>query len=173
MERAYMPHPAPDEQGEKYSIMGFFSVFKTLVITAVISLILYLILSLVVVPIWKRYRRRYSNYLPLERVSSHTFSVQQRVQAILVKYFTPSLWGSQFLRSRHLSNGDEGSDFDDDDGEELYEVDSNRREALSLDARRGDNELGCRLSRDLEEGFRDDSEESDSEINIQPQRRIR
>ena len=54
-----------------------------------------------------------------------------------------------------------GSDFDEDDGEELYEVDSNRREALSLDARRGRDDDGRRLSRDLEEGFKDDSDDED------------
>lgn len=53
------------------------------------------------------------------------------------------------------------SDLDDEEGEELYEVDDNRREALSLDARRGRNEDCSRLSRDLEEGFRDDSDEED------------
>jgi hypothetical protein len=37
-------------------------------------------------------------------------------------------------------------------------VDDNRREALSLDARRGHDEER-RLSRDLEEGFRDDSDD--------------
>lgn len=55
------------------------------------------------------------------------------------------------------------SDFDEEEGEELYEVDDNRREALSLDARRGRNEDGSRLSRDLEEGFKDDSDNSDDD----------
>lgn len=49
----------------------------------------------------------------------------------------------------------------DDEGEELFEVDDNRREALSLDARRGRDEDGRRLSRDLEEGFKDDSDDED------------
>jgi hypothetical protein len=40
-------------------------------------------------------------------------------------------------------------------------VDSNRREALSLDARRGRDDDGRRLSRDLEEGFKDDSDDED------------
>ena len=41
-------------------------------------------------------------------------------------------------------------------------MDGNRREALSLDARRGHiDDAGRRLSRDLEEGFRDDSDEED------------
>lgn len=54
-----------------------------------------------------------------------------------------------------------GSDFDEEEGEELYEVDDNRREALSLDARRGRDNEGLRLSRDLEEGFKDDSDDED------------
>jgi hypothetical protein len=57
-----------------------------------------------------------------------------------------------------------GSDLDDDDGEELYEVDPIRREALSLDARRGPVIDGRRLSRDLEEGFKDDSDEEDDTL---------
>ena len=40
-------------------------------------------------------------------------------------------------------------------------MDSNRREALSLDARRGGDDDGRRLSRDLEEGFKDDSDDED------------
>jgi len=60
-------------------------------------------------------------------------------------------------------NGQDGSDFDEEEGEELYEVDQNRREALSLDARRGTNEDGSRLSRDLEEGFKDDSEDEEED----------
>lgn len=56
-----------------------------------------------------------------------------------------------------------GSDFDEEEGEELYEVDDNRREALSLDARRGRNENGNRLSRDLEEGFKDDSDDEEDD----------
>ena len=40
-------------------------------------------------------------------------------------------------------------------------MDSNRREALSLDARRGQDDDGRRLSRDLEEGFKDDSDDDD------------
>lgn len=56
-----------------------------------------------------------------------------------------------------------GSDFDEEDGEELYTVDDNRREAISLDARRGRDEDGRRLSRDLEEGFKDESDEEDEE----------
>lgn len=48
---------------------------------------------------------------------------------------------------------------DADEGEELFEIDERRRAALSLDASSRPDAEGRRLSRDLEEGFRDDSEE--------------
>jgi hypothetical protein len=54
-----------------------------------------------------------------------------------------------------------GSDFDEEEGEELYDVDDNRRQALSLDARRARDDDERRLSRDLEEGFKDDSDDED------------
>ena len=63
-------------------------------------------------------------------------------------------------------NGQDSSDFDEEEGEELYEVDDNRREALSLDVRRGRNEDGSRLSRDLEEVFKDDSEDEDEDDTL-------
>ena len=75
----------------------------------------------------------------------------------------PSTWRTDFGRSGFTENGEDGSDFDEEEGEELYEVDENRREALSLDARRGRNEDGSRLSRDLEEGFKDDSEDEEED----------
>lgn len=69
-----------------------------------------------------------------------------------------------------VSAGDgDGSDFDEEEGEELYEVDENRREAISLDARRGGDVDGLRLSRDLEEGFKDDSDDEDEQEGRQGQ----
>lgn len=83
----------------------------------------------------------------------------------MARYLLPSTWRSEFGRSQYtVSAQDEtGSDFDEEDGEELYEVDENRREALSLDARRGTDIDGLRLSRDLEEGFKDDSDDEEDE----------
>lgn len=77
----------------------------------------------------------------------------------------PRSWRSDFGRSRFAASAQDGSEsgFDEDDGEELFGVDDSRREALSLDARRGQDSDGRRLSRDLEEGFKDDSEEDDEE----------
>ena len=64
-----------------------------------------------------------------------------------------------------MSPGDDNDSDFEDEGEELYEVDDNRREALSLDARRGRDDDGRRLSRDLEEGFKDDSDDEDTDSN--------
>lgn len=72
-------------------------------------------------------------------------------------------WRRDFRNEHFAVNADAGigSDFDEEEGEELYEVDDNRREALSLDASRGRDLDSRRLSRDLEEGFKDDSDEDD------------
>ena len=80
----------------------------------------------------------------------------------------PSIWQRERELRRYNNAGDgdgSGSDFDEDDGEELYDVGPRRREALSLDAgRRGGIEAEeRRLSRDLEEGFKDDSSEEEEE----------
>jgi len=66
--------------------------------------------------------------------------------------------------SRQTVSAEDGTNEEewDEEGEELFEVDDNRREALSLDARRILNfDDGRRLSRDLEEGFKDDSDDED------------
>lgn len=71
----------------------------------------------------------------------------------------PSTWRSDFNQGYIVSAEDGfGGGFDEDDGEELSDVDDHRREALSLDARRGAVD-DRRLSRDLEEGFKDDSDD--------------
>jgi hypothetical protein len=121
------------------------------------------VISYLLVPLWKRYRGRYSNYLPLDTISTQTTSFRQRIQSAIARRLLPSSWRSDFGGNRYTVSAADGngSDFDEDDGEELYEVDSNRREALSLDARRGRDDDGRRLSRDLEEGFKDDSDDED------------
>jgi hypothetical protein len=83
----------------------------------------------------------------------------------------PSAWRQRFNQSRHTVNAQDGmgSDFDENEGEELFDVDDRRREALSLDARRGQDHDGRRLSRDLEEGFKDDSDdEEDGGLDNEP-----
>lgn len=134
---------------------------QTLLIPATISLILFLLLTYVVIPVWKRYRERYSNYLPLESLSEQTSSFRQRVQALVSRYIRPYDWSQNYTGNQYVFRDEADADgvFDEEDGEELSDVDEHRRLALSLDARRGAANDDRRLSRDLEEGFRDDSDE--------------
>ena len=86
------------------------------------------------------------------------------MQDAIVRWLMPSSWRRDFAGGQYTVNAqDGGSDFDEDEGEELYEVDDNRREAISLDQRRGRDDSGRRLSRDLEEGFKDDSDDDEEE----------
>ncbi|KAL3425748.1 hypothetical protein PVAG01_02539 [Phlyctema vagabunda] len=139
------------------------SLLKTLVIPALISLILYVIVSFVIVPVWKRYRVRYSQYLPIESISTRTSSLRQRTQDAIARFILPSAWTAEYRQHRYPLSAEDGfgSELGDNEGEELFEVDDNRREALSLDARRGRDIDDRRLSRDLEEGFKDDSDEDE------------
>jgi hypothetical protein len=128
-----------------------------------VALALYGLLTFVIVPVWQRYRGRYSRYIPLETIGSTTRSLTQRLGDALAKFLLPSSWQENFNSRRLAASGGSDSGFDEDDGEELYAVDDNRRAALSLDTRPSQDDTGRRLSRDLEEGFRDDSEEEDDD----------
>ena len=136
---------------------------------AAIAFLIYLLLSYVIVPLWQRYRGRYSRYIPLDTINTHTTSLRQRFQDILKRFLLPSSWRSN-LAGRFTASAEDDQGFDDEDGEELFEVDDNRREALSLDARRGHDGEG-RLSRDLEEGFRDDSDDESNRNQAERQAR--
>ncbi|KAI1376475.1 hypothetical protein F4677DRAFT_418638 [Hypoxylon crocopeplum] len=142
------------------------SVVKTLIIPAVISLILFLISTFVLVPLWRHYRARYSQYLPLDTISTHTSSIRGRIQDAIARWMVPSRWRMN-VRDRVVVGADDASDlgFSSEEGEELDEVDDDRRHALSLDTHNlGRADSITRLSRDLEEGFRDNSDEEEDDV---------
>ncbi|KAI9778361.1 MAG: hypothetical protein M1839_008148 [Geoglossum umbratile] len=160
--------PGSAEMGPKLSFMG------TILIPALISLALYLLTTYVLLPLFRRHRQRYAQYLPLPPSPS-------RLQSTL-SFLIPSrgFFGRR-SRSRHESHSPGGGDtadddadssvFDDEEGEDMvgFEIDERRREAL--ERRRGSTGGGevVRLSRDLEEGFRDDSSdegEADPEVAV-------
>jgi hypothetical protein len=131
------------------------------VLPAVVAFGLYLLLAYAIIPIWQRYRGRYSRYIPLDGISRQTTSLREHVQNTLARFILPSSWGPGLQWGRDTLEADDRSleGYDTEDGEELSEVDEARREAISLDASRGPGIDGRRLSRDLEEGFRDDSDD--------------
>ncbi|KAI0471870.1 hypothetical protein GGR56DRAFT_677729 [Xylariaceae sp. FL0804] len=147
------------------------SVVKTLVIPAVISLILFLVCTYLLVPLWRVYRNRYSHYLPLDSLSNRTTSLRVRVQNAVARWLVPSTWRMDIReRMAMVGGGGGGGDADSDvgysseEGEELDVVHDDPRHALSLDAHHNSHiDSIRRLSRDLEEGFRDDSDEEDNQ----------
>ncbi|KAH7192295.1 uncharacterized protein B0J16DRAFT_380183 [Fusarium flagelliforme] len=127
------------------------SVIKTLVVPAVISLLLFILLTYVLIPLWRRYAR-YSQYLPLDTLSSQTSSLRERITARI------AAWRSN--RDVAFASDDDFDDgLDDDDGEELGNVDEATWRQMEADTRAARPDNTRRLSRDLEEGFRDDSDD--------------
>ncbi|TFB04002.1 hypothetical protein CCMA1212_003950 [Trichoderma ghanense] len=126
---------------------------KTLVIPAVISLILFLVLTFVVVPVWRRYRSRYSQYLPLDAISEHTTSLRYRITGRLLRIASlPFTW----RRDRQVASGQAGggggggglSDRDLEEGEELEDIDDDIAQVLEAIARSRRPDNTRRLSRE-------------------------
>ncbi|KAI1438537.1 hypothetical protein GGR50DRAFT_638449 [Xylaria sp. CBS 124048] len=140
------------------------SIIKTLFIPALISLVLFLVLTYLIVPLWRHYRNRYSQYLPLDSISTRTASFRIRIQDAIVRWISSPLRWRLRARDRVTSANDDESDvgFSSEEGEELDDVHEDRRHALSLDSHHQHADSNRRLSRDLEEGFRDDSDDDDS-----------
>lgn len=119
---------------------------QTLIVPAVISLILFLTTTFVLVPLWQRYRNRYSQYLPLDTISTQTLSLRSRIQEALVRFLAPSAWRARV--ADRIAVAERGS-FDSEEGEELGDVDEplsrrvlDRERGIPIDSQR-------RLSREL------------------------
>ncbi|KAJ4306531.1 hypothetical protein N0V88_001335 [Collariella sp. IMI 366227] len=94
---------------------------KTLIIPAAISLLLFLALTFVLIPLWQRYRNRYSQYLPIESISNQTLSIRGRIQGAIARFFTAqAAWRARASQGVAVA---ERNSFDSEDGEELGEVD--------------------------------------------------
>ena len=106
----------------------------------------------------RRHRSRYSQYLPMPAgVPEFSTSWRTKLSDALYNLFAPSSWG-RTQRVVDASGDDEL--FDDEEGEGMVgfdPIDERRREAL--EQRRSIMEEERRLGRELEEGFKDDSED--------------
>jgi hypothetical protein len=153
-------------------------------VPALIALTLYLTLHFALLPLYRRHRQRYAQYLPvstqnpLSTLSSSTSTLRSRLlSSALVIFLLPSRWAE--WRYNHARNervtdatdGDEGES-EEEMGEDLdFDLESGRvgrRDGLSLsiDARTRGGSRGSsdrRLSRELEEGFADSSDEEEEE----------
>ncbi|CBF70914.1 hypothetical protein AN6524.2 [Aspergillus nidulans FGSC A4] len=142
--------------------MGAASLAKTLFIPAVISLALYVLISFIIVPFFRRYHQRYSQYLPLETITAHTSSLWERIADAIMRRFLPSSWRQQ----AHISDPNDNISILDEEGEIMVgmNMDSAQREALERQRNTVAEDEG-RLSRELEEGFMDDSDEEVNQDN--------
>ncbi len=96
------------------------------------ALAVFLGLTYLVVPFWQRYRNRYSQYLPLESISNQTSSLRHRIQSGIGRFFLPSVWRQRLQGRLAVDGGDDlGIEDNSDDGEELGDVDDDRRRQLS------------------------------------------
>ncbi|EHA47410.1 hypothetical protein MGG_12139 [Pyricularia oryzae 70-15] len=142
------------------------SVIKSLIVPAVIALLLFLLISYVVVPVWQRYQNRYSQYIPLDSITDRTSSIRHRLQGSIARYLNPSSWRSEhdaIVMGGGLREDVSEEDYDSELGEELGDVVDNGRTRSELSNQNQRPDLARRLSRDLEQGFIDDSDsESDS-----------
>ncbi|KAL2837267.1 hypothetical protein BJX68DRAFT_249902 [Aspergillus pseudodeflectus] len=132
------------------------SLAKTLFIPAIISLALYVLISFVIVPFFRRYHQRYSQYLPLETITAHTSSLWERIADAVMRRFLPSSWHQQ----AHITDAQDNISILDEEGEIMVgmHMDSAHREALEQRRSTIAEDEG-RLSRELEEGFMDDSDD--------------
>lgn len=120
---------------------------QTLVVPAVISLVIFAIFTFALVPLWTRYRSRYSQYIPVERISNHTLSLRGRIQGAIGRWVAPSY----FSRDGVLVGDASDAGFSSDDGEELDNVlddDDYPRGVLSMHHRAHQDDSNRRLSRE-------------------------
>ncbi|KZF21409.1 hypothetical protein L228DRAFT_171739 [Xylona heveae TC161] len=148
--------------------MGKFTgFFKTVLVPALISLGLYLILHYFLLPVIRRHRHRYSQYLPLQSISDRTTSASLRVLRALNTLDWRPRWANSLpvwrnYQNHHLYNDEELLDDELGEGMVGFDVNTIRREELEIQASHGiDNQR--RLSRELEEGFRDESDEENKD----------
>jgi len=128
----------------------------------------------VLVPAYRRHRQRYAQYQPVggpwpSSLATSTSSLRQRLTAVITTVVVPSRWASGRMRRRRRVVDAEGERPDEEMGDMADDTDVDedegamvpgRRDAVSLDQREGLHS-DRRLSRELEEGFRDSSDDED------------
>lgn len=105
---------------------------------------IFLGLTFGLLPIWRRYRNRYSQYLPIDAISDHTASLRGRLTARFTNLLLPSTW----RRNQEIINA-AAEEEELEDGEELSAVDA--AAVAAYERRMGESRLpdtNPRLSRE-------------------------
>ncbi|KAK4968196.1 hypothetical protein LTR66_011822 [Elasticomyces elasticus] len=151
---------------------GFIEVTKIVLLPALAALALYSLIAQVIIPLIRRHRQRYSQYTPLHSTSfsDRANGLRNRIGNGLTAFVLPSFGRARNVtvpngssRERSMSGSDEEL-FGDEQGENMvsFEQDERRRRREEAERIRGHIEDRRRLSRDLEEGFMDESEDDGS-----------
>ncbi|KKY23766.1 hypothetical protein UCDDS831_g02797 [Diplodia seriata] len=165
---------------------GLFSFVKTFLLPLLAAALLYLLVSFVLLPLHRRYVRKYQHYLPLHGDTSALSSLSAHTSPSWLRARFSGLWSSLSARLPFAlpfaaaprtasATGRLGAYDDDDDDEDDFDIEDDegegmvgfepmererRREALERQRGGVNHDAGRserRLSRELEEGFRDSS----------------
>lgn len=125
-----------------------------------ISSILYLLLAHLLLPLYRTHRARYNNYLPMPAsLSSTSDSIRSRAANFLTRLALPRSQ-AQTSASGGVRRDSSEDLFGDEEGETMVGFDYRDRTERGVRGGRVESLWSDgRLSRDLEEGFRDDSSE--------------
>lgn len=125
---------------------------QIITIPALIAAFLYILTAYLVYPLVRRHRERYSQYAP---VDNNALAGSRLISA------TADFFGRLFHRSRRTVDvaDEHGEDyaFGEEEGESMVGFDLSHRNRTVRDGNIEHSD--ARLSRDLEEGFRDDSDD--------------
>ncbi|MCJ1259199.1 hypothetical protein MMC24_007035 [Lignoscripta atroalba] len=132
------------------------SLWKTIFLPPLVALLIYLLSIYIILPLYRR-RVRYSNYLPLplstnSSTPSNPQSLLNRTRDRILSSLSPFTSGTRWQRRGSTSSSVEY--FGDEELEEGYPGGGD--EVLRSGREAGEER---RLSRELEVGFRDDSDE--------------
>jgi hypothetical protein len=95
----------------------------------------------------------------MHTISAHTLSLRDRIADATMRFFLPSSWRRD--RDPHAADNDNIS-IDEEEGELMVGMDMDARRREALERRRAPEE--GRLSRELEEGFMDESDEEETVV---------
>lgn len=135
---------------------------QVLIVPAAIALAIYLLLAYALIPLYRNHYARYRQYLPINTISTQTSTLRDRITNRLSHWLLPShlRWRREIVDGRRGSGSGEDLYFGEEEGESMVGFDVSRVDRTvrggvvpeGIDSER-------RLSRDLEEGFKDDSED--------------
>ncbi|KAK6429712.1 hypothetical protein LTR95_014137 [Oleoguttula sp. CCFEE 5521] len=135
--------------------MGFLDIIKILFLPALIAASLYALFGYILIPLARRHRERYNQYLPPNAIQSTSTTLRDRLADLVIRLATRG----QRRSAANLRDDSDDNVFGDEEGESMVGFDVERRERGVRGGRVEVLGSDRRLSRELEEGFKDDSSE--------------